>query len=77
MQLYFPLGTTVDAVGRETTVPIRPKPSDAHKLLALLEEKKMLLRVYSQNIDGTFYRYITTFCVRIHTYIVSNSIDFL
>jgi NAD-dependent SIR2 family protein deacetylase len=46
------LGTTVDKDGTETTVPIRPKPSDSHKLLALLEEKKMLLRVYSQNIDG-------------------------
>ena len=28
------------------------EPSDSHKLLAMLEEKKMLLRVYSQNIDG-------------------------
>lgn len=28
------------------------RPSDSHKLLALLEQKKMLLRVYSQNIDG-------------------------
>ncbi|VEU38884.1 unnamed protein product [Pseudo-nitzschia multistriata] len=27
-------------------------PSDSHKLLALLEKKKMLLRVYTQNIDG-------------------------
>ena len=27
-------------------------PSDSHKLLALLEERKMLLRVYTQNIDG-------------------------
>jgi NAD-dependent histone deacetylase SIR2 len=27
-------------------------PSDSHKLLALLEQKRMLLRVYSQNIDG-------------------------
>jgi len=39
--LYFPLGN-----GQ------RVQPSDSHKLLALLEEKKMLLRVYSQNIDG-------------------------
>lgn len=27
-------------------------PSDSHKLLALLERRKMLLRVYTQNIDG-------------------------
>jgi NAD-dependent SIR2 family protein deacetylase len=27
-------------------------PSDSHKLLALLEKQKMLLRVYTQNIDG-------------------------
>ncbi|GKY99221.1 hypothetical protein MPSEU_000877500 [Mayamaea pseudoterrestris] len=39
--LYFPLGQKE-----------RARPSDAHKLLALLEEQKMLLRVYSQNIDG-------------------------
>jgi len=39
--LYFPLG------GKE-----RVRPSDSHKLLALLEQNKMLLRVYSQNIDG-------------------------
>jgi NAD-dependent SIR2 family protein deacetylase len=40
--LYFPLGNNE-----------RVRPSDSHKLLALLEQKKMLLRVYSQNIDGT------------------------
>ena len=39
--LYFPLGATK-----------KVEPSDSHKLLALLEQKKMLLRVYSQNIDG-------------------------
>jgi len=39
--LYFPLGD-----GQ------RVRPSDSHKLLALLEQKNMLLRVYSQNIDG-------------------------
>jgi NAD-dependent SIR2 family protein deacetylase len=50
-QLYFPFGTTNED-GHHPT-PIRAKPSDSHKLLALLEEKKMLLRVYSQNIDGT------------------------
>ena len=33
--------------------PNRPhEPSPSHKFLALLEEKKMLLRVYTQNIDG-------------------------
>jgi NAD-dependent SIR2 family protein deacetylase len=32
--------------------PQRARPSDSHKLLALLEQKKKLLRVYSQNIDG-------------------------
>ena len=30
----------------------RVQPSDSHKLLALLERHKMLLRVYTQNIDG-------------------------
>ncbi len=30
----------------------RASPSDSHKLLALLEKRKMLLRVYTQNIDG-------------------------
>lgn len=39
--LYFPLGGDK-----------RVEPTDSHKLLALLEQKKMLLRVYSQNIDG-------------------------
>lgn len=42
--LYFPLGSGENAE--------RVRPSDSHKLLALLEQKKMLLRVYSQNIDG-------------------------
>lgn len=32
--------------------PSTIQPSDSHKLLAMLEEKKMLLRVYTQNIDG-------------------------
>ncbi|CAJ1940404.1 unnamed protein product [Cylindrotheca closterium] len=39
--LYFPLGGDK-----------RVEPSDSHKLLAILEQNKMLLRVYSQNIDG-------------------------
>lgn len=39
--LYFPLGKDK-----------KVEPSDSHKLLALLERNKMLLRVYSQNIDG-------------------------
>lgn len=39
--LYFPLGSDK-----------RVEPSDSHKLLALLEQKKMLRRVYTQNIDG-------------------------
>jgi NAD-dependent SIR2 family protein deacetylase len=34
--LYYPLGTEK-----------KVEPSDSHKLLALLEEKKILLRVYS------------------------------
>jgi NAD-dependent SIR2 family protein deacetylase len=42
--LYFPLGSGDNAQ--------RVRPSDSHKLLALLEQKKMLLRVYTQNIDG-------------------------
>ena len=39
--LYFPLGKDK-----------KIEPSDSHKLLAILEKNKMLLRVYSQNIDG-------------------------
>jgi NAD-dependent SIR2 family protein deacetylase len=39
--LYFPLGEDK-----------KVEPSDSHKLLAMLDKKKMLLRVYSQNIDG-------------------------
>jgi NAD-dependent SIR2 family protein deacetylase len=39
--IYFPLG------GNK-----KVEPSDSHKLLAMFEQKKMLLRVYSQNIDG-------------------------
>ena len=39
--LYFPLGNDQ-----------RARPSDSHKLLAMLDQKKQLRRVYSQNIDG-------------------------
>ena len=39
--LYYPKG--------ENT---KVEPSDSHKLLALLEKRKMLQRVYTQNIDG-------------------------
>lgn len=39
--LYFPLGTRR-----------RVEPSDSHRFLALLEKRGMLLRVYTQNIDG-------------------------
>lgn len=39
--LYYPQGEN-----------LKVEPSDSHKLLALLEQRKMLLRVYSQNIDG-------------------------
>lgn len=39
--LYYPKGEDVEV-----------EPSDSHKLLALLEQRKMLLRIYSQNIDG-------------------------
>lgn len=39
--LYYPLGGTAPA-----------RPSDSHTLLALIEERRKLLRVYSQNIDG-------------------------
>ena len=35
-----------------TTTTTTLAPSDSHKLLALLEKRKMLLRVYTQNIDG-------------------------
>jgi len=38
---------------RKMLYPNRPhEPSPSHRFLALLEEKKMLLRVYTQNIDG-------------------------
>mmetsp|Transcript_17787 Transcript_17787/g.29396 ORF Transcript_17787/g.29396 Transcript_17787/m.29396 type:complete len:288 (-) Transcript_17787:1555-2418(-) len=40
-ELYFPLGTNK-----------RVEPSDSHRFLALLEQQKKLLRVYTQNIDG-------------------------
>jgi NAD+-dependent protein deacetylase SIR2 len=49
--LYFPLGGGGGGDGDTTTIK-KVEPSDSHKLLALLEQKKMLLRVYSQNIDG-------------------------
>ena len=39
--------TTTNTAAAGTAVP-----SDSHKLLALLEQRKMLLRVYTQNIDG-------------------------
>ncbi len=39
--LYYPKGEN-----------IKVEPSDSHKLLALLEQRKMLQRVYTQNIDG-------------------------
>ena len=39
--IFFPLGT-------ETRV----SPSDSHRFLAFLDQNKMLLRVYTQNIDG-------------------------
>lgn len=39
--LYFPLGSDK-----------RVEPSDSHRFLALLQKKGMLLRVYTQNIDG-------------------------
>lgn len=48
--LYFPLGG--GGGDGDTTTTKKVEPSDSHKLLALLEQKKMLLRVYSQNIDG-------------------------
>jgi hypothetical protein len=55
--IYFPLlgknGAQADGPGNETKTRLRP--SDSHKLLSLLEQKKKLLRVYSQNIDGTKY----------------------
>lgn len=38
--LYFPLGQKA------------VQPSDTHKFLSLLDQRGMLLRVYSQNIDG-------------------------
>lgn len=44
-QLYFP---TQNQRGE----PQKIQPSDSHRLLALLEQKKKLLRVYSQNIDA-------------------------
>jgi NAD-dependent SIR2 family protein deacetylase len=52
-QLYFPGGG-----GDTADPPVKVTPSDTHKLLALLDEKKMLLRIYSQNIDGACTEYI-------------------
>jgi len=40
-RLYFPLGNDK-----------RVEPSDSHRFLALLQKEGMLLRVYTQNIDG-------------------------
>jgi NAD-dependent SIR2 family protein deacetylase len=40
-KLYFPLADNQ-----------KVQPSDSHKLLRLLQDRKQLLRVYSQNIDG-------------------------
>lgn len=40
-KLYFPLENNK-----------KVQPSDSHKLLRLLQDRKQLLRVYSQNIDG-------------------------
>lgn len=40
-RLYFPLQNNQ-----------KVRPSDSHKLLRLLQDRKQLLRVYSQNIDG-------------------------
>lgn len=42
--LYFP-----NSCDRKRS---RARPSDSHKLLALLEQQKRLLRCYTQNIDG-------------------------
>ena len=62
--LYFPslvatsietttsTNTTTAAAAAAATTATKITPSDSHKLLALLDEKKMLLRVYTQNIDG-------------------------
>jgi NAD+-dependent protein deacetylase SIR2 len=50
--LYFPLGGGGGGDGGTTSSTKKVEPSDSHKLLAMLEQKKMLLRVYSQNIDG-------------------------
>jgi NAD-dependent SIR2 family protein deacetylase len=50
-QLYFPnaADTSSDA---KSSKEHRVHPSDSHKLLALLDQKKKLLRIYTQNIDG-------------------------
>lgn len=49
-----PAPNSITTTTTTTTVPPRRtiQPSDSHKLLALLEQKRMLLRVYTQNIDG-------------------------
>ena len=48
-RIYFPSAADDDSSRRSEH---RVRPSDAHKLLALLEEKRLLLRCYTQNIDG-------------------------
>lgn len=46
--LYFPNNGDSTKNGKRN----RARPSDSHKLLALLDQQKRLLRCYTQNIDG-------------------------
>lgn len=46
--LYFPNGGT----GKRSNDVHRVRPSDTHRLLALLDKNNMLRRCYTQNIDG-------------------------
>lgn len=48
--LYFP--NSVQSTNNNDRKRNRIKPSDSHKLLALLDQQKRLLRCYTQNIDG-------------------------
>jgi NAD-dependent SIR2 family protein deacetylase len=50
-QLYFPNAADTSSPAKSSKQH-RVRPSDSHKLLALLDQKKKLLRCYTQNIDG-------------------------
>lgn len=50
--LYFPNSNNTCGDSAKDRKRNRATPSDSHKLLALLDQQKRLLRCYTQNIDG-------------------------